>query len=82
MSGVVEEISDAVAGQTGSKKGDPVMALVGGGGYAGQLHVAIASPSLTFSSVKISIPTKLRTYMHAPIAVCTGKKKKHVFTPT
>ncbi|CAI8034632.1 Quinone oxidoreductase PIG3, partial [Geodia barretti] len=34
VSGVVEEISDAVAGLTGSKKGDPVMALVGGGGYA------------------------------------------------
>jgi tumor protein p53-inducible protein 3 len=34
VAGVVEEISDAVAGQTGLKKGDPVMALVGGGGYA------------------------------------------------
>ena len=35
VSGVVEEISDAVASQTGLKKGDSVMALVGGGGYAG-----------------------------------------------
>ena len=39
VAGVVEEISDAVAGQTGLKKGDPVMALVGGGGYAGQHYI-------------------------------------------
>jgi tumor protein p53-inducible protein 3 len=34
VSGTVEEVSDTVAGQTGLKKGDSVMALVGGGGYA------------------------------------------------
>ena len=36
VSGVVEELDDAVASQTGLKRGDSVMALVGGGGYAGQ----------------------------------------------
>ena len=38
MSGIVEEVSDAVASQTGLQRGDSVMALVGGGGYAGQLQ--------------------------------------------
>ena len=38
MSGIVEELSDVVARQTGLQRGDSVMALVGGGGYAGQLH--------------------------------------------
>ena len=47
VSGVVEEISDAVAGLTGSKKGDPVMALVGGGGYAGQHCTPMANRSDT-----------------------------------
>ena len=37
VSGIVEEVSDAVANQTGLQRGDSVMALVGGGGYAGQL---------------------------------------------
>ena len=37
VSGVVEEVSETVASQAGVKKGDSVMALVGGGGYAGQL---------------------------------------------
>ena len=36
VSGSVEEVSSEVAGQTGLKRGDSVMALVGGGGYAGQ----------------------------------------------
>lgn len=38
VSGVVEELSDAVARQTGLQKGNSVMALVGGGGYAGEIQ--------------------------------------------
>lgn len=38
VSGSVEELSDVVARQTGLQRGDSVMALVGGGGYAGQLY--------------------------------------------
>jgi tumor protein p53-inducible protein 3 len=34
VSGIVEELSDVVARQTGLQRGDSVMALVGGGGYA------------------------------------------------
>ena len=36
VSGVVEEVDDVLASQSGIKRGDSVMALVGGGGYAGK----------------------------------------------
>ena len=36
VSGIVEELSVSAASQCGLHKGDPVMALVGGGGYAGE----------------------------------------------
>ena len=37
VSGTVAELSPLAGSQSGLKKGDRVMALVGGGGYAGEL---------------------------------------------
>ena len=41
VSGVVEEVSDVLMRQIGIKRGDSVMALVGGGGYAGKTDIII-----------------------------------------
>ena len=41
VSGTVEELSASAASQCGLHKGDPVMALVGGGGYAGEKSVLL-----------------------------------------
>lgn len=37
----MEEVSDVLTRQTGIKRGDSVMALVGGGGYAGEVDIIV-----------------------------------------